>query len=38
MQEMQARDIEIVATFWEVLDWLFYNPKNDTDRLVLFDQ
>lgn len=36
MQELQARDIEIVATFWNVPDWMVYNPQNDTDRLVDF--
>jgi len=38
MQELQSRGIEIVASFWDVPDWLLSNPKEERGRIVYFDQ
>lgn len=37
LQEMQAYDLEIIATFWDVPDWMVLNPQNDADRMVNFE-
>lgn len=37
MQELQARGTEIIATSWDVPDWLVSNPDKSTQRFVPYE-